>query len=109
MYAGLIRDWPKRVCFGPGSVAQLPRLMADLGAERAMVACGKSVAGGEMLVKIRAALGEKLAGVFADIPAHTPYECMSACKRRPRSSNRSARPGQHRRRQQARARATLLS
>ncbi len=76
MYAGLIRDWPKRVCFGPGSVAQLPRLMADLGAKRAMVACGKSVAGGEMLVKIRAALGEKLAGVFADIPAHTPYECV---------------------------------
>ena len=76
MYSGLIRDWPKRICFGPGSVAQLPRLMADLGAKRAMVACGKSVAGGEMLVKIRAALGERLAGVFADIPAHTPYECV---------------------------------
>jgi len=76
VYAGLIRDWPKRVCFGPGSIAQLPRLMADLGAKRAMVACGKSVAGGEMLVKIRAALGERLVGVFADIPAHTPYQCV---------------------------------
>ena len=76
MYAGLIRDWPKRVCFGPGSIAQLPRLMADLGAKRAMVVCGKSVAGGPMLVKIRAALGEKLAGVFDAVPAHTPFECV---------------------------------
>jgi alcohol dehydrogenase class IV len=78
MYAGLIRDWPKRVCFGRGSIAQLPRLMDDLGAKRAMVACGKSVAGGEMLVKIRAALGVRLAGVFAGVPAHTPYECVQA-------------------------------
>jgi alcohol dehydrogenase class IV len=76
MYSGLIRDWPKRVCFGPGSVAQLPRLMADLGAKRAMVVCGKSVAGGEMLTKVRAALGAKLVGVYADITAHTPYECV---------------------------------
>lgn len=78
MYAGLIRDWPKRVCFGRGSLARLPELMADLGAKRAMVACGKSVAGGEMLLKVRAALGDRLAGVFSDIPAHTPYECVQA-------------------------------
>ncbi|OGA12397.1 MAG: hypothetical protein A3G25_05075 [Betaproteobacteria bacterium RIFCSPLOWO2_12_FULL_63_13] len=85
MYAGLIRDWPKRVCFGPGSVAQLPRLMDDLGARRAMVACGKSVAGGEMLIKVRAALGEKLVGVFTEIPAHTPYECVKKATARFRS------------------------
>ena len=45
MYSGSIRDWPKRVCFGPGSIARLPRLMA--------------------------ALGEKLAGVFDEVPAHS--------------------------------------
>ena len=76
MYSGLIRDWPKRVCFGPGSLAQLPHLMEELGAKRAMVACGKTVAEGAMLGKIRAALGEKLAGVFAEVPAHTPFECV---------------------------------
>jgi alcohol dehydrogenase class IV len=76
MYSGLIRDWPKRVCFGPGSIAQLPRLMGDLGARRAMVACGRTVAGGEMLAKIRAVLGERLAGVFDAVPAHTPFECV---------------------------------
>lgn len=76
MYSGLIRDWPKRVCFGRGSVAQLPNLMAELGAKRAMVVCGKTVAGGAMLAKVRAALGDKLAGVFAEVPAHTPFECV---------------------------------
>lgn len=76
MYSGLIRDWPKRVCFGPGSLAQLPRLMDELRAKRAMVACGRSVAGGEMLRKVRAALGERLAGVFAAVTAHTPYESV---------------------------------
>lgn len=76
MYSGLIRDWPKRVCFGPGCIARLPRLMEDLGAKRAMVACGRTVAGGEMLAKIRTALGDKLAGVFDAVPAHTPFECV---------------------------------
>lgn len=76
MYAGLIRDWPKRICFGPGSLARLPNLMDDLGAKRAMVVCGRTVAGGEMLAKVRAALGDKLAGVFAEVPAHTPFECV---------------------------------
>ncbi len=76
MYSGLIRDWPKRVCFGPGSIAQLPRLMDELRAQRAMVACGKTVAGGAMLAKIRAALGARLAGVFDAIAAHTPFECV---------------------------------
>lgn len=76
MYSGLIRDWPKRICFGPGSIARLPSLMDELGAKRAMVVCGKTVAGGEMLARTRAALGERLAGVFADVPAHTPFECV---------------------------------
>lgn len=82
MYSGIIRDWPKRVCFGPGSVSRLGGLMAELGAKRAMVACGKTVAGGEMLAKIRAALGGKLAGVFAEVPAHTPFECVQKATER---------------------------
>lgn len=73
MYSGLIRDWPKRVCFGPGSVRELPRLMADIGAERAGVVCGKSVAGGPILPTVKAALGPLCAGVFAGVPTHTPY------------------------------------
>lgn len=78
MYAGLIRDWPKRVCFGPGSVRALPRLMGELGAKRAGVICGKSVAGGPILAAVKAALGPLYAGVFAEVPAHTPYSSVVA-------------------------------
>jgi len=38
-----------------------------------------------MLVKVRAALGEKLVGLYADIPAHTPYECVQEATARLRS------------------------
>jgi alcohol dehydrogenase class IV len=78
MYSGLIRDWPKRVCFGPGSVRELPRLMAELGAKRAGIVCGKSVAGGPILAAVKAALGPLEAGVFAGVPAHTPYSSVVA-------------------------------
>ncbi|MCW5772787.1 MAG: iron-containing alcohol dehydrogenase [Rhodospirillaceae bacterium] len=73
MYAGLIRDWPKRVCFGPGSIKELPRLLDDIGARRAAVVCGRSVAGGPILPAVQAALGAAYAGVYDTVPAHTPY------------------------------------
>ncbi len=78
MYSGLIRDWPKRVCFGPGSVRELPRLLDDIGAERAGIVCGKSVAGGPILASVKAALGPRCAGVFDGVPAHTPYTSVQA-------------------------------
>lgn len=74
MYAGEIRDWPKRVRYGQGSVGELPALLASLGAKRAVVICGASVAGGEMLERIRTALGTHYAGVFAGVRSHTPFE-----------------------------------
>ena len=74
MFEGLIKDWPKRVCFGQGSVRRLPEIMRDLGAKRAMVVCGASVAAGPMLEKVRAALGDRFAGAFTDVVAHTPFE-----------------------------------
>ena len=74
MYEGLIRDWPKRVCYGRGSVARLPELMAELGRERAFVVCGRTVASGAMLQSVRAALGDRLVGVYDRISAHTPHD-----------------------------------
>jgi alcohol dehydrogenase class IV len=78
MYSGLIQDWPKRVCFGPGSVRELPRLMQAAGAERALVLCGRTVASGPMLAAVKAALGAGCAGVYAGVPAHTPYGAVRA-------------------------------
>ncbi len=73
MYSGMIRDWPKRVCFGPGSIKQLPRLLDEIGAHRAVVVCGRSVASGPILASVKVALGAHYAGVYDKVPAHTPY------------------------------------
>jgi alcohol dehydrogenase class IV len=78
MYSGTIRDWPKRVCFGPGSVRELPRLMDEVGGRRALVACGRTVASGPMLAAVKAALGDRCAAVFDGVPAHTPYDAVRA-------------------------------
>lgn len=79
MYEGLIQDWPKKVCYGPGSIARLPALMADLGRQRAFVVCGRSVASGPMLAAIKNALKGRLVGSYEQISAHTPYsEVMDA-------------------------------
>lgn len=87
MYAGDIRDWPKRVRFGSGSVRALPELMGALGASRALVVCGRSVAGGELLQRVQTALGAHYAGVYAGVRAHTPYEDVSAAADAARSLN----------------------
>ncbi len=82
MYAGVIESWPKRVCFGPGSVAELPSLMAGLGVRRALVVCGRTVAGGDMLARVTKALGERCAGVYDGVSAHTPADMVREAARR---------------------------
>ncbi len=74
MYAGVIENWPKRVRFGPGSVAELPNLMAGLGVNRALVVCGRTVAGGDMLARVAGALGDRCAAVYDRVTAHTPVD-----------------------------------
>ncbi len=76
MYAGVIENWPKRVRFGPGSVAELPNLMAGLGVRRALVVCGRTVAGGDMLARVAGALGDRCAAVYDRVTAHTPVEMV---------------------------------
>ena len=78
MTQGDIRDWPKRVCFGPGSVRKLPHLLSDLQSQRAVVLCGATVAKGEMLARVRAALGDRCVGIFDGVQAHTPFEDVQA-------------------------------
>lgn len=73
-----IRHWPNRVFFARGAVAQLPRIVADLRVNRALIVCGKTVARGPMLAKVRTAIGGACAGVFEDVQVHTP---LAAVKR----------------------------
>ncbi|MBM3511272.1 MAG: iron-containing alcohol dehydrogenase [Alphaproteobacteria bacterium] len=67
-----IRWWPNRVYFAVGGVAQARHVLADLRVNRALVVCGKTVARGPMLAKVRNALGGACAGVFEDVQNHTP-------------------------------------
>ncbi len=78
MYSGEIRDWPRQVSFGPGKVNELGRIVAALGAQRVLVVCGKSVAQGAMLARVRAGLGPLCVGVFGDAHAHSPFADVQA-------------------------------
>ncbi len=78
MYTGDIRDWPRRVVFGRGKTDELGALVGALGGQRALVICGRTVAGGPMLERVRAALGERHAGVFDQLRSHTPFADVKA-------------------------------
>ena len=78
MYSGDIRDWPRRVVFGRGKTDELGALVGALGGQRALVICGRTVAGGPMLERVQAALGDRLAGVFDQLRSHTPFADVKA-------------------------------
>lgn len=65
-------DWPGRIVFGVGATSRLAEIVGRVGGSRAMVICGATVARGEMLQKVKAGLGGKLAYVFAEAASHTP-------------------------------------
>jgi alcohol dehydrogenase class IV len=59
--------------FGQGSVARLGALVDELGRSRALVICGRTVAGGPVLRQVSDALGARHAGTFDGVRAHTPF------------------------------------
>ncbi len=67
-----IRIWPNRIRFGLGEVAHLGDRLIEMGASRALVVCGNTVAGGEQLVRVREGLGSAYVGVFPGVERHTP-------------------------------------
>src|SRR5262249_2932426 len=69
-------DWPGRIISGRGAVARLAEVVANAGATRALVVCGTTVAGGEILRRVKDGLGSALADVFAEAAAHTPIEMV---------------------------------
>lgn len=74
MVQGDIRDWPRRVLFGPGKLNELARLVRETGGSRAVVVCGNSVANSVMLDRVRGALGPLHAGAYTGVRAHTPFD-----------------------------------
>ena len=72
-----IRDWPNRLCYGVGAVDRLSQIASELRVRRALVVCGKTVAGGPILTRVRRSLGSLCAGVFEDVEPHTPLPCVA--------------------------------
>jgi alcohol dehydrogenase class IV len=70
-------DWPGRIVFGVGAVAQLRDIVARHGGSRALVLCGTSVAKSGLLDKVKAGLGDSLVSLFAEVSAHTPVEMVA--------------------------------
>jgi alcohol dehydrogenase class IV len=64
--------WPKRLLLGEGSLTQLGEFAGELGARRALVLCGRTVGSGDLMPRVRDALGDRFAGVFDRVGAHTP-------------------------------------
>jgi len=87
MYQGNIGDWPKHVEFGRGSVKRLGAVMETIGATRAVVICGNTVATGPMLELVKAGLGDRFAGVWAGVKAHTPLDDVFVAAKEVRNMN----------------------
>jgi alcohol dehydrogenase len=70
---------PLRLFHGPDSLAMLPRELDRLGSRRAVIFCGASLARqGVALDGIRAAMGERCAGVYAQVQGHSPLPAVEA-------------------------------
>lgn len=63
---------PLRVAHGPKSLDQLGRELSRMGCNRAAVFCGPWMAQGPLLERIRLALGNRFAGVYDNVEAHSP-------------------------------------
>jgi alcohol dehydrogenase class IV len=70
---------PRRVLFGPGAVSELPGELERHGGRRALILTGRTLATETPLVgRVREALGERCAGVFAGIATRSPVETVLA-------------------------------
>lgn len=68
-----------RTHWGDGALAMLPRELDRIGAHRAVVFCGASIAReGALLARVEAALGTRLAGRFDGVRAHSPVPAVQA-------------------------------
>lgn len=74
----LVEHWPNRLVMGIGALDRLREVAADLGGTRALVLCGRTVAGGALLPRVKAALGTMYAGVFDKVTSHTPRQLLAS-------------------------------
>lgn len=63
---------PLRLFHGPDSLAHLGRELDRIKSQRAVVVCGDWLAKGPLFERVRAALGERCAGVYGEVLGHSP-------------------------------------
>src|SRR5579875_2954899 len=73
----VLSAWPKALHVERGGTGRLGELVARIGT-RALVVCGKTVARGPILERVRAALGSRCAAVYDGVLPHTPLETVEA-------------------------------
>jgi alcohol dehydrogenase class IV len=70
---------PARVICGDDSLAQLGKELARAGCQRAVIVCGASlVREGTLLETVKSAMGERFAGQFSEVRAHSPVSAVEA-------------------------------
>jgi alcohol dehydrogenase len=69
---------PLRLYSGADSLKHLGRELERLGSARAVIFCGSSLARSPLLDLVRGAMGERCAGVFASVRAHSPRPAVEA-------------------------------
>lgn len=67
---------PLRLYHGADSLGQIGRELARMNCNRAVLFCGRWMTGGPLLERVRSALGERCAGVYSDVRAHSPVEAV---------------------------------
>jgi alcohol dehydrogenase class IV len=77
----VLRAWPKELHFERGGVRHLGALLERLGARRALVITGKTVARGAIGQQVRAALGSRLAALYDGVLPHTPLATVEEAAR----------------------------
>lgn len=82
---------PLRLFHGPDSLSQLGRELERLGSKRAVIVCGRSLSrDGAVLGQVRAGMGERCAGVFAGVQAHSPAPAVQEAAERLRQLDADA-------------------
>lgn len=63
---------PLRLFYGPDSLSHLGRELDRIKSQRAVVVCGDWLAKGPLFDRIRAALGQRCAGIYGEVLGHSP-------------------------------------
>jgi alcohol dehydrogenase class IV len=81
-----------RTFCGPDALTALPRELDRVGAQRAAIICSASIAGQHRSAfeAVVSAVGERLAGQFTEVRAHTPLQCVDAARQFLREINADA-------------------